>query len=121
MSLPLQGLTILIIDDHRDTVETLTKSLESAGALAVGAESAVTGLAAIGQRCCDAVLIHLHMPGQDGRWFVRQLRSVGRRVPVFAMSGRQQPADRDFAGEFVKPVDLDALVARLSQVPRRAS
>ena len=121
MSSPLQGLMILVIDDHRDTVDMLTAYLKHAGAMAVGAESAVDGLAASHQHRFDAVLLDLNLPGQRGDWFVRQLHAVGRPVPVFAVTGMTEPADHEFAGYFLKPVDLDALVARLSRLPRRPS
>src|SRR5882724_7161022 len=42
---PLEGLTILVIDDHRETVELLREYLYSVGATVVGAGSAKAALA----------------------------------------------------------------------------
>jgi CheY-like chemotaxis protein len=52
------------------------------------------------------VLVDLRMPGEDGRWFLRALRSSGTpsaKTPVFAVSGvaADTPGEADdFAGFF---------------------
>jgi len=71
----LDGLTILVIDDHRETVELLREYLYSAGATVVGADSAKAALAFAETHVLDAVLVDIRMPGEDGHWFVRNLRT----------------------------------------------
>ena len=124
---PLHGLMVLVIDDHRDTVEMLQEFLTASGARTAGAGSAKAAMTIVESLVIDAAVIDLHMPREDGWWFVRELRAS--RTPsahavVFAMSGSRHD-DRDpsagFAGYFLKPVDLDALVAALSALPRRSS
>jgi CheY-like chemotaxis protein len=124
--LPLAGLSILVIDDHRDTVDMLVEYLQSVGATVLGAGSAKAGLAFIETHLLDAVLVDLRMPGDDGRWFLRQVRSSATpgvaSVPVFALSGDRHdepdPAG-GFAGYFLKPVDVDTLISALARLPRR--
>src|SRR6266404_2253715 len=113
---PLEGLAILVVDDHRDTVEMLAECLRAYGATVVGAGNAKAALAVAETHVLDAMLIDLRMPGEDGWWFLRQLRAsatASANAPVFAVSGerhdRPDPAS-GFAGYFLKPVDLDALV-----------
>src|SRR2546421_12053466 len=65
---PLDGLMILVIDDHRDTVDMLREYLHEVGATVIGADSARAGLAVTETHLLDAVLIDLRMPGEDGRW-----------------------------------------------------
>ena len=121
---PLDGLTILVVDDHRDTVDMLQEYLGTAGATVMATYSAKTALVFMETRL-DAVLVDLRMPGEDGWWLLRQVR--GSRMPgaantaVFAMSGERHDAldpANGFAGYFFKPVDLDALVAALAALPR---
>src|SRR2546421_1200013 len=125
---PLDGLMILAIDDHRDTVDMFREYLSSAGATVIGADSARSGLAFAETHTLDGVLVDLRMPGEDGHWFLRQLRASRTvrtpQVPVFAITGERHdlPADpaSGFAGSFLKPIELDALVERLKSLPRRA-
>ena len=123
---PLEGLTILVVDDHRDTVEMLREFLAGVGATVVGADGAKAALAFAQTHVLDAVLVDIRMPGEDGYWFLQHLRAArGRSVaqmPVFAISGERHdapPPDSGFAGHFLKPVNLDALVETLSPLPRR--
>ena len=121
----LHGLTILVVDDHADTVDMFREYLAGCGATVAGASSAKSALAIAESLVLDAVLIDLRMPDEDGLWFMRQLRAsatASANVPVFAVSGERR--DRldvasGFAGYFLKPVDLDALVRTLSALPRR--
>src|SRR6267378_7383255 len=106
---PLVGLTVLVVDDHRDTVDMLREYLDSAGATVVGADSAKTALAFAQTHALDAVLVDIRMPGEDGHWLLRNLRAsrvLGvAQMPVFAISGERHdapPSDSGFAGHFLK-------------------
>jgi|SRR5689334_19323757 len=126
MTAPLAGLTILVVDDDEDSVNTLHEYLSSVGARVVGATSALAALAITQTVQLDAVLVDLRMPGEDGYWVLRQLRASPVRraatLPVFAVSAeshdRPEPGS-GFDGYFLKPLDLDDLVAMLHTLPRR--
>src|SRR5438045_8934657 len=119
---------ILVVDDHRDTVDMLREYLYSAGAAVIGADGAKAALAFAETHVVDVVLVDLRMPGEDGHWFLRQLRASRTvrtaEVPVFAITGERHDLPDDpasgFAGYFLKPIDLDALFARLKSLPRRS-
>jgi DNA-binding response OmpR family regulator len=116
---------VLVIDDHYDTVEMFVEYLRSVGAIVVGVLSAKTAIAYAMTAGFDAVLVDLRMPGEDGRWFLRELRgsrAPSAQAPVFAVTGRHdQPATAEgFAASFLKPVDLDTIVATLAALPRVA-
>ena len=125
---PLDGLMILVVDDHRDTVDMLREYLYSAGATVIGADGARAALAFAETHVLDVVLVDLRMPGEDGHWFLRQLRASRTartaQVPVFAITGERHDLPVDpasgFAGYFLKPIELDALVTRLASLPRRS-
>src|SRR5207253_6030118 len=72
---PLDGLMILVVDDHRDTVDMLREYLYSAGATVIGADGARAALAFAETHALDVVLVDIRMPGEDGHWFLRQLRA----------------------------------------------
>jgi CheY-like chemotaxis protein len=122
---PLAGLTVLVVDDHYDTVEMLVEYLRAFGAIVIGLRTATAAMGYAMSARIDAVLVDLRMPGEDGRWLLRKLRSSNApsaQAPVFVVSGesRDEPSQADgFAGYFLKPVNLDALVAALSALPRR--
>ena len=86
---PLEGLAILVVDDHRDTVEMLAECLRAYGATVVGAGNAKAALAVAETHVLDAVLIDLRMPGEDGWWFLRQLRvSATASASQYGRSGK---------------------------------
>ena len=123
---PLRGLTILVVDDHRDTVDMFQQYLTLCGAQVIGASSAKSALAILETHVVDAVVADLRMPREDGWWLLRQLRASqtpSAYAPVYAVSGERHdqfdPAS-GFAGYFFKPVDFDALVAALAVLPRRS-
>jgi DNA-binding response OmpR family regulator len=124
---PLQDLTVLVVDDHYDTVEMLVEYLRSFDAIVVGLRSAKAAMGYAMTARFDAVIIDLRMPGEDGRWFLRELRSSNAPsalAPVFAVSGERHDTPDElegFAGYFLKPVDVDALVAALASLPRWSS
>jgi len=122
----LQGLSVLVIDDHADTVDVLLEYLTAQGATALGAGSAKAGLAIAETHALDAAVVDLRMPREDGWWFLSQLRAsptASAHAPVYAMTGERHdyldPAS-GFAGYFFKPVNLDALVIALAELPRRS-
>jgi len=123
---PLRGLTILVVDDHRDTVDMFEQYLTASGATVIGADSAKSGLAIAETHVLDAAVVDLRMPREDGWWFLRQMRTArtcSANTRVYAMTGERHdqldPAS-GFAGFFFKPVDLDALTAALAALPRRS-
>ena len=128
MMTQLNGLTILVVDYDADTVAVLAEYLESAGACVIGVNSARAALDVTRTVHVDAVLIELHMPAEDGEWFVRRFRTAGEDgpppVPVFAMTWERHDrpgAERGFVGSFVKPVDVDMVLAIIAALPRRVS
>src|SRR5205823_6420562 len=110
---PLDGLTILVVDDHYDSVEMLLEWLRPAGATVLGARSAKAALGFAMTHEFDAALVDLRMPNEDGWWFLRELRASrtpSAEAPVFAVSGERHDLgdpEGGFAGYFLKPIDLD--------------
>ena len=124
---PSSSLTILIVDDNRDAVSTLTELLVAEGHVVRSAHSGLEALRVDLEHKPQVVILDLRMPDIDGYDVARWLRSRHhKRCPVLiAISGEYtQPADREFAQVcgfdhyLAKPYDFRQLVSFLS-APRR--
>lgn len=128
MRAELAGLTIVIVDDHEDSLEWMRLALEHAGAEVLSAPSAQGGWELLGRHEPHVLISDLSMPEHAGYWLVRMMRSSGRlkRVPAIAVSG--QPAARvssaataaGFDAFLQKPVDPDLLRSTTFQLARQS-
>ncbi|PLZ03847.1 hybrid sensor histidine kinase/response regulator [Burkholderia sp. WAC0059] len=125
-------LRVLVVDDNRDSADSLAMLLEMKGhevRVAYGAREACETCAGARAFVPDAALIDIAMPGIDGYAALRELRATlppGRTL-FAAMTGFGQPADVErsqaagFDAHLVKPVDagrFDEVLACAAQ--RRA-
>ena len=119
-----RALRVLIVDDERDTVLTLSEILRDAGHDTKGIYAAKDTLNAIEEFDPDVVLLDLSMPGMTGWDVAREIRRLykGERPLLIAISGHYtKGADRildkmaGFRHYLAKPCDPDALTTLLSQ------
>src|SRR5262249_21242413 len=73
----LQGVRLLVVDDHDDVRESLTRLLEYAGAEVTAAPSAVEALKVVRETPLDIVVSDLGMPHEDGYSLIREIRALG--------------------------------------------
>jgi CheY-like chemotaxis protein len=111
---------VLVVDDHRDSAESLCELLGLEGYHARPAFDAEGAQQLIGGRVWLAVVLDVQMPGRDGVDPAREWR--GRLVPapplMIALTGRvdaevQRPGLFDLVLQ--KPLDPDRLLAALRQ------
>lgn len=115
-------LRVLVVDDERDTVTTLTELLADEGYQVRGVYKGRDALSAMRDFAPDAVLIDLSMPDMSGWEVARQIRSRHGEEPVLiAITGRyKQPSDKmlgklaGFNHQLEKPCEPQALMALLS-------
>lgn len=127
----LKNKTILVVDDHRPTLDVLTAVLRGAGAEAVGVSSAADALRMFDRLCPDVVISDIGMPGEDGLSFVAKMRglngSCGRSAYALALSAYVRNEDRDsvlasgFDAYLPKPVTPVELVNAIQNPARRTS
>ncbi len=123
-TLPLRGLSMLVIEDDADSREMLSVLLENAGAVPVAAASVNEALRLLGDLEVDVVLSDIGMPERDGFDLIRSLRTFPnprvRRAPAVAVTAfaRNEDRDRILAAGFdahvskpVEPLDLFRAVA----------
>jgi len=116
---PLDGLTILLIEDSEDSLEATRIMLEVLGADVLGARDGVEALDVMATNRLDLVLCDLRMPRMDGFEFLHQLSRLhgADHPPVVAMTGLASHADHQrtqtagFEGHINKPFDDTALVS----------
>ncbi len=124
---PLQR-RILVVDDNVDAATTLADLLTLQGATVTVVHDGAQALAAIAAQPPEVVVMDIGMPVMDGYATARVIRS---RVPreqltLIALTGWGQYADRaraleaGFDHHLVKPLDIDALLARLALPPPSA-
>lgn len=78
-SAPLEGIRVLVVDDHDDTRELVTVVLEAAGAQVDMSDSASDALRRVEAERYDVVVSDIGMPGEDGSSLVAKLPREGRR------------------------------------------
>ena len=113
---------ILVADDSRDIVDSLSMLLELEGNEVMTASDGREVVEIAERERPDVVLLDLGMPKMDGVTACRHIRQQpwGRSIRIIALTGwgqeeaRQQTAEAGFDGHLVKPVDrstLERLVA----------
>ena len=90
----LNGFSLLVVEDDRDSREAIRETLEASGASVKTASSASEALAALAAREFDLVVSDLAMPDQSGFWLINKIRQVfhRRHVPVIAVTGHPFPS-----------------------------
>jgi two-component system OmpR family response regulator len=117
---------ILVVDDHRDIRDALSRYLQENGMRVTLAESASSARRVLGQREIDLVVLDIMMPGEDGLSLCRSIREH-RRTPVILLSARAEELDRIIglevgADDYVtKPFSPRELLARIYAVLRRTN
>jgi signal transduction histidine kinase/CheY-like chemotaxis protein len=114
---PFPSRRILIVDDNRDSADTLGALLGTLGANVSVVYTGPAALEALERLDPDVVILDIGMPEMDGYDVARRIRSRadGARVLLIALTGWGQHHDRErariagFDHHVVKPPDIDAL------------
>lgn len=112
---------MLLIEDDRDTAETLADLLTLSGHACKVARDGPSGVVAAREWCPELILCDLGLPGMDGYEVGRAIRAdpALANVRLIALSGYARPedlqrsAEAGFDGHLAKPPDLAKLEALL--------
>lgn len=127
----LDGLSILYLEDDRDTREVMMLGLERHGAQVLGTYSAQVALLLFEQHRPDVVIADLELadPELDGWLFMRAVRELSsereKRTHAIALSVHNTPADRlkslsaGFTLHVAKPLTPDELAGRIALLVQR--
>jgi DNA-binding response OmpR family regulator len=115
---------LLLVEDDRTLLDTLTFNLAREGYEVVSASDGVTALDMAREHKPDLILLDVMLPGLDGLTVCRTLRRE-TDVPIVLLTARSSEVDRivglDTGADdyIVKPFSLGELFARLRAVMRR--
>jgi CheY-like chemotaxis protein len=118
-------IRLLIVDDNRDVIESLSALFELSGFRVAVATSGSAALSCYASDPADVVLVDLGMPHMNGFELVQGLKAFTRPLLLIAMTGWARPGDVAAAGAagfdhyFTKPVDADELEWLIRQRLRR--
>jgi len=122
-------LRVLVVEDNRDSAESLKRLLELSGYAVSIAETAKEGLEAAKDLRPDVILCDIGLPDSDGFSLARALRkhpetSAARLIAVTAHGkdeDKEQSKKAGFSLHLLKPVSPGTLLRVLEDVPRAAS
>ena len=125
----LAGVSLLLLEDDRDTRELFARSLTKAGAEVRTAGTAEQALEILRAWRPTAVICDLHLPDIDGYGFLERVRSIEQLddLPLIAISASHPSIERDksldagFAAHLTKPSKLSDIIAAVSKVVPRTS
>jgi CheY-like chemotaxis protein len=115
---------ILLVEDSTDILFLLQTELEWLNYSVQTASDALKGLELARKNRPEVIVSDLHMPGIDGREFIRRVRKIPElaRVPAIALTGYSLDAEvklalaAGFDAHLTKPVDgktVSETIARL--------
>jgi CheY-like chemotaxis protein len=120
---------IMIVDDNRDSADSLASLLQLDGHETQVAYSGPGALERASQFRPALVLLDIGLPGMDGYEVARMLRAAPAtaQVGLVAVTGysrsedERRARDAGFNAHLVKPIDLNCLERIISQLPNGPS
>ena len=122
-----EGARILVVEDDREIVDVLRRTLRADGFTVEGVEGGGAALELAPDFLPDLVILDLGLPDIDGEEVCRQLR-VGQetaRVPILMLTARTELDDRvsgldSGADDYLtKPFEREEILARIRALLRR--
>ena len=114
--------SVLIVDDNHDAADLLGEALRTCGYAVAVAHTSLDALARLESFHPDAALLDIGLPQLDGYQLAHELHARFPALPVIAVTGYGQPADREraleagFAEHLVKPATITDVVATLDRL-----
>lgn len=112
-------MRVLLIDDEKELVSTLSERLAIRHIDSDWATSGVGGLALVRKRNYDWIILDLKMPGLSGYDAIRAIKEFRPNAKIILVTGHSTLEDLDLALDLgadrylVKPVDIRDLIALL--------
>ena len=120
------GLRVLVVDSHPDSIALLSMLFAAYGVETIVATGVEEALALIQQRCPDLLLSELLLPDEDGYSLISKVKALETtdpvRVPSIALTTCASARDRlnaitaGFCTHLPKPLDIDELIATVTSL-----
>jgi two-component system OmpR family response regulator len=117
---------ILIVDDHREIRDLVSRALTKEGFRVSGAADGRAMRKLLAESRIDLILLDLMLPGEDGLSLCRELRAESS-IPIIMLTAKGDEVDRVIGLEMgaddylPKPFGSRELVARIKAVLRRSN
>ena len=121
---PLQGASVLVVEDNVSMLELLIRIFEERGALVIGVRTGSAALEALVARegiTFNLLVSDIGLPGIDGYELMRRIRTElklsSNRLPAVAVTAfgrkedRQRATQAGFQAHLAKPYDASKLIA----------
>src|ERR1700691_5630015 len=118
---------VLVVDDEPNIRELVQVALKFHGCSVTTAGTGKDALRQAGSDRPDLIVLDVMLPDMDGFEVCRRLRAAGNEVPVIFLTARDTSSDTvtglALGGDdyVTKPFSVEALVARVRAVLRRAA
>lgn len=121
---PTKGRRILVVDDNRDSADSMALLLKLSGNETHTAADGLEAIEAAQSLRPDVVLLDIGLPSLNGYEVCRRIRAQdwGKRMVLVAVTGwgqdddRKKSRDAGFNAHVVKPVDFDDLAKLLAEL-----
>ena len=121
----LDGLRVLVVDDHGDAREVLGLVLRERGAVVHLAAGVAEALEVLNRAAVDVLVSDLAMPGADGYELIAAVRAArGAAIPAVALTAytgrevRERALAAGFAAHATKPLNPEDLIELIAKLPR---
>jgi DNA-binding response OmpR family regulator len=119
----MAGKKILIVEDENLQLTAMARRLRSSGFDVAAARDRVTAISTARKEQPDLILLDLGLPAGDGFSVLQRLQMLihTNTIPVIVVSSREAKTTTDAAlkagaiAYFQKPVNLDALLKKISE------
>ncbi|MEO6446044.1 MAG: response regulator transcription factor [Gemmatimonadaceae bacterium] len=119
--------TILVIEDRREVLDVLQRTLNDNGFNVLTAADGDSGMQLALDRHPDLIILDIGLPKRNGLSVARELRSRAFNAPVLMLTARDTVTDKvqgfdAGADDYLsKPFDYDELLARVRALLRRST
>lgn len=113
--------TVLIVDDEKDFLETISERLTNRGFLVDAADNGLEALDKLDAKNFDAIVLDMMMPEMDGIETLKHIRTRHPEMQVILLTGHATlqkgvEAVKLGAMDFLeKPAEIDALIAKIKE------
>jgi two-component system, OmpR family, KDP operon response regulator KdpE len=121
-----RGASILVVDDEREIVRALKRSLSAHGFTVITASNGEEAIEIFSQQRPDLMLLDLLLPGISGLEVCRQVRKISN-VPIIVLSVKDAEHDKvealDLGADdyIAKPFGMKEVLARVRVAIRRVA
>ena len=118
--------SILIIEDEKNILDFMARTLRSNGYKTITSETGQSGLSIINSQCPDLILLDLGLPDMDGNDIISSVRKW-TSCPIIVISARAGEQDKVAALDLgaddyiTKPFSKTVLVSKIRAMVRRTN